>query len=80
MALLQAGTGLLLVTHRQLHRGNAALTPHDAAAADRGVEYRKLVPGHGWLHILLFNATPASHLDPNLGLEIIAIHPKPEGT
>jgi hypothetical protein len=57
MALLQAGAGLLFVTHRQLHRGDAALAPHDAAAADCGVEYRKMVPGHGWLHILLFNAT-----------------------
>ena len=57
MALLQAGAGLLLVAHRQLHRNNAAPAPHDAAAADRGVEYRKMVPGHGWLHSLLFNAT-----------------------
>ena len=57
MALLQAGAGLFLVAHRQLHRDDAALAPHDAAAADRGVEYRKMVPGHGWLHILLFSAT-----------------------
>src|SRR4029079_1458062 len=56
MALLQAGAGLLFIAHRQLHRGHAALGPNDAAAADRGVEYRKMVPGHGWLHILLFNA------------------------
>jgi hypothetical protein len=42
------------------YQNDAALTPHDAAAADRGVEYRKMVPGHGWLRILLFNAAPAS--------------------
>src|SRR3989442_13181835 len=57
MALLQAGAGLLFIAHRQLHRGDSAFAPHDATAADRGVEYRKMVPGHGWLHSLLFNAT-----------------------
>src|SRR5947209_7722298 len=46
MALVQPGAGFLLVAHRQLYRDDAARAPHDAAAADRGVEYRKLMVVH----------------------------------
>ena len=61
VALLQAGAGLFLIAHRQLYRSDAALAPHDAATADRGVEYRKMVPGHGWLHILPFKHPASCH-------------------
>src|SRR6266702_3732258 len=52
MALADAGTGLVLAAHRQLHSIDAPCAPHDAAAADRGIEYCKTVAGHGWLQIL----------------------------
>src|SRR6202011_4535456 len=51
MALADAGPGLVLVPHRQLHATDAARTPHDAAAPDGGVEDCKAVSGHGWLQI-----------------------------
>ncbi len=38
VALADAGAGLVLASHRQLHRIDAARSPDDAAAADRGVE------------------------------------------
>src|SRR6202140_193033 len=38
MGLTNAGAGLVLAAHRQLHAIDAAGTPNDAAAADRGVE------------------------------------------
>src|SRR6185312_1608696 len=74
--------GLHLGRWRRLDQVTVTLLQAGAGlllVADRGVEYRKMVPGHVWLHILLFNATsflPGA----NLGLEIIAIHPKAEGT
>src|SRR5258706_5019548 len=74
MALADADAGLVFIGHRQLHRIDPAFPPNDAAAADRGVEYCKMVAGHGWLQILL---APALNLmlASNLGLEIVAIHP-----
>jgi hypothetical protein len=50
--MADTGAGLVLIGHRQLHRIDAARSPGDAAAADRRVEYRKLLVGHGWLQIL----------------------------
>src|SRR5258706_9708842 len=74
MALPDAGASPVFIGHRQLHRIDPAFPPNDAAAADRGVEYCKMVAGHGWLQILL---SPAVNLMLawNLGLEIVAIHP-----
>jgi len=46
MALADAGAGLVLIGHRQLHRIDPAFAPDDAAAADRGVEDCKMVAGH----------------------------------
>ena len=78
MALADAGPGLVFIGHRQLHRIDPAFAPDDAAAADRGVEYRKMMAGHGWLQILLPQIVSLM-LGRNLGLEIVAIHPNPEG-
>src|SRR5438874_2764028 len=78
MALADAGAGLVFIGHRQLHRIDPAFAPDDAAAADRGVEYRKMMAGHGWLQILLPQIVSLM-LGRNLGLEIVAIHPNPEG-
>jgi len=47
ITLADAGAGLVLARHRQLDRIDAARSPSDAAAADRGVEYCKTVFGHG---------------------------------
>jgi hypothetical protein len=74
MALADAGAGLVLVGHRQLHRIDPAFAPDDAAAADRGVEDCKMVAGHGWLQILSLHVVSLI-LTWNLGLEIVAIHP-----
>ena len=52
-ALADAGTGLVLVAHRKLHAVDAARAPLDAAGADRGIEERKMLVGHGWLLILI---------------------------
>src|ERR1700726_3915185 len=79
MALADAGTGLVLVPHRQLHRTDAARTPHDAAAPDRGVEDCKAVSAHGSLQILTAHDLSLM-LGSNLGLEIVAIHPNSGGT
>src|SRR5262249_17698683 len=49
VALVNTPAGLLFAAHRQLHAGNAALAPDHAAGADRGVENRKMLAGHGWL-------------------------------
>jgi glyoxylase-like metal-dependent hydrolase (beta-lactamase superfamily II) len=38
ITMADAGAGLVLAPHRQLHRVDAARAPRDAAAADRGVE------------------------------------------
>src|SRR4029453_3289075 len=45
---MDALAGLVLAAHRQLHAGDAALTPDHAAGADRGVKNRKLLAGHGF--------------------------------
>jgi hypothetical protein len=79
MALADAGAGFVLAAHRQLDRIDAARPPRDAAAADGGVEYREMLVGHGrlrisWLHVV--SLMPGG----NMGLEIVAIHPNPEGT
>jgi hypothetical protein len=84
MALADAGTGLVLAAHRQLHPIDAPCAPHDTAAADRGIEYCKTVAGHGWLQILWLQILSLNGLSlmlaPNLGLEIVAIHPDSGGT
>src|SRR6266851_6246420 len=89
MALADTGTGLVLAAHRQLHPIDAPCAPHDAAAADRGIEYCKTVAGHGWLQILWLQSLSLQILSlngsslmlaPNLGLEIVAIHPDSGGT
>src|SRR5450631_129988 len=79
MALANAGAGLVLAPHRQLHRIDAARAPRDAAAADRGVEYCKMLVAHGWLRIPWLHGV---YLTPgwNMGLEIVAIHPNSGGT
>src|ERR1700694_2815259 len=74
VALADAGTGLVFIGHRQLHRIDAARTPDLAAAADRGVEYCKMLVGHGWLQTLSPHVLSLM-LAWNLGLEIVAIHP-----
>jgi glyoxylase-like metal-dependent hydrolase (beta-lactamase superfamily II) len=51
IALEDAGTGLVLVSHRQLHPVDAARTPHDAATADRSIKKCKMIAGHGWLQV-----------------------------
>ena len=57
VALADAAAGLVLAAHRQLHAVDAALAPYDAAAADRGVEDRKMLVGHGSLHIVWLNVS-----------------------
>ena len=61
VALADAGAGLVLAAHRQLHAVDAARAPLDAAEADRGVEQGKMLVGHGWLQIV-----PGSHAELDL--------------
>src|SRR5205823_253638 len=77
VALQNAPAGFFLAAHRQLHAGDAALAPDDAAGSDRAVEDRKMLFGHGSLLNSLLPVVSLM-LTLNLGLEIVAIHPKPE--
>src|SRR5258706_15629439 len=77
IALADAGAGLVLIGHRQLHRIDPAFAPDNAAAVDRGIEDCKMVAGHGWLQILSLHVVSLI-LVWNLGLEMVAIHPNSE--
>ena len=57
----------------------AALAPDDAAGSDRGVEHRKMLAGHGSLRRFQLDVVSLMS-GGNMGLEIVAIHPKPAGT
>jgi len=49
IALTDTAAGLFLAAHRQLHCVDAAVAPCDTAAANRSVENRKMLAGHGKL-------------------------------